>query len=116
MWLFGNDEDEKLPLFSDSRQVDNFGRVLESKKAVEYLERTEKPSFDIALRTAGGDEPEIVNLIEKAADNIELALTRVHLYKKSTQTQKATGRVGADAMQLLEIFPEIKRVLEEESE
>ena len=73
-----------------------------------------KPSFDIALRTAGGDEPEIINLIEKAADNIELALTRAHLYKKSKQIQKATKRMGADAMQLLEIFPEIKKELEEE--
>lgn len=115
LWLFGNEEDGQSPLFSDSRQVDNFGRILESKKAVEYLERTEKPSFDIALRTAGGDEPEIINLIEKAADNIELALTRAHLYKKSKQIQKATKRMGADAMQLLEIFPEIKKELEEES-
>ena len=116
LWLFGNEEEETPRLFSDSRQVDNFGRILESKKAIEYLERTERPSFDIALRTAGGDEPEIVNLIEKAADNIELALTRAHLYKKSKQIQKATRRVGADTIQLLEIFPEIKKELEEEGE
>ena len=114
LWLFGDGE-KNLPIFSDSRQVDNFGRILERKQAIEYLERAEKPSFDIALRTAGGDEPEIVNLIEKAADNIELALTRAHLYKKSKQIQKATKRVGADAMQLLDIFPEIKNELEEES-
>ncbi|HUV66691.1 MAG TPA: hypothetical protein VMW24_22580, partial [Sedimentisphaerales bacterium] len=30
LWLFG-DGKEKLPIFSDSRQVDNFGRILESK-------------------------------------------------------------------------------------
>ena len=109
LWLFG--DEEHLPIFSDSRQVDNFGRILESEEAVEYLERTEKPSFDIALRMAGGDEPEILKLIEKAADNIELALTRVHQYKKTKRIQEAVERLGIDAFQLLEIFPQIKEKL-----
>lgn len=115
LWLFG-DGKERLPLFSDSRQVDNFGRILESKKAIEYLNRTEKPSFDIALRTAGGDEPEILKLIEKAADDIELALTRVHLYKKSKKIQDGVRRLGADANQLLDIFPNIRAEIEKECE
>jgi hypothetical protein len=110
LWLFG--DDKHLPVFSDSRQVDNFGRILESEQALEYLQRTEKPSFDIALRTAGGDEPEILKLIEKAADNIELALTRVHQYKKAKRIQEAVGRLGIDAIQLLGIFPQIKEKLE----
>ena len=115
LWLFGNGE-ENLPIFSDSRQVDDFGRILESKQAIQYLERTEKPSFEVALRTAGGDEPEILRLIEKAADDIELALTRTHLYKKSKKIQRAVRRLGADANQLLDIFPSIKAELERESE
>ncbi|GAJ17144.1 unnamed protein product, partial [marine sediment metagenome] len=56
LWLFGDSEKERPPLFTDSRQVDNFGRILESNEAVEYLERTEQPSFEIALRISGGDE------------------------------------------------------------
>ncbi len=111
LWLFG-DGDKHLPIFSDSRQVDNFGRILESKEAVKYLERTDEPSFEIALRTAGGDEPEILRLIEKAADNIELALTRTHLYKKSTKIQSTVKRLGADANQLLDIFPSIRDELQ----
>lgn len=114
LWLFGNGE-EQLPLFSDSRQVDNFGRIIESKEAVEYLERTEQPSFEVALRTAGGDEPEIIRLIEKAADEVELALTRVHLFKKSKKIQAAVKRFGADAKQLLEIFPDTQRQLDQET-
>ena len=80
------------------------------------MERTEKPSFDIALRAAGGDEPEILKLIEKAADDIELALTRAHLYKRSKKIQGAVRRLGADAGQLLDIFPSIKFEIEKESE
>ncbi len=49
---------------------------------------------------AGGDEPEIARLIETAADNIELALRRAHLYKKSKRIRDAVARLGADAYQL----------------
>lgn len=109
IWLFG--DGKRPPLFTDSRQVDNFGRILESQKAVEYLERSEKPSFDVAFRTAGGDEPEMVRLVETAADNIELALTRAHLYGKSKKLQMAIERLGADALQLLRVFPDIRAAL-----
>lgn len=113
LWLFG--DDNRLPLFTDSRQVDNFGKILESREAIEYLERTESPKFEVAHQLAGGDEPEIAKLLEKAADNIELSLTRVHLYKKSKDIRKAVSRLGADSMQLLEIFPDIKTQIERES-
>ncbi len=103
LWLFG--DDKRPPLFSDSRQVDNFGRILESKDAVDYLERTSKPSFDVALRIAGADEPEIVRLVEEASDNIELALTRAHLHKKSKKLRRAVSRLKIDADQLASIFP-----------
>jgi hypothetical protein len=106
LWLFG--DKKQPPLFSDSRQVDNFGRILQSKDAVEYLERTSKPNFDVAFRMAGGDEPEIVRLVEEAADNVELALTRAHIYSKSKKLHAAVERLGADAGQLLKIFPTVR--------
>jgi hypothetical protein len=53
-WLFGNDSHP--PLFTDSRLVSDFGVILESPEAVDYLERTDRPNFEIAFRTAGGDE------------------------------------------------------------
>lgn len=110
LWLFGNDK--RPPLFTDSRKVDAFGMILESDKAVQYLERSPNPSFEVAYRMAGGDEPEIVRLIETAADNIELALTRAHLHTKSKKLQLAVERLGADAYQLLRIFPDIRESLD----
>lgn len=109
LWLFG--DDKRPPLFTDSRRVDDFGRVLESSKAVEYLERAESPNFEVAYRTAGGDEPELLKLVASAADNIELALTKVHLHTKSEAIKKAVERCGADALQLLRIFPDIRKSL-----
>lgn len=102
-WLFGDEKNP--PLFSDSRYVDSFGKILESPKAVDYLERTQSPSFDFALRVAGADEPELVDLLESAADSIELALGRVHLHAKSEKMRKAVDRVVIDAEQLRKIFP-----------
>ncbi|MGB8656485.1 MAG: hypothetical protein WCE90_01705 [Candidatus Zixiibacteriota bacterium] len=112
LWLFGDENRE--PLFTDSRQVTKFGRILESRDALEYLERTENPNFEVAHQLAGGDEPEIAKQLEKAADNIEVSLTRVHLYKKSKDIRKAVSRLVADSMQLFEIFPDIKTQVEKD--
>lgn len=102
VWLFG--DEERDPLFTDSRKVDDFGRILESRKAVEYLERSDEPSFDIAHRLAGGDEPEIIRLVENAADNVELALTRAHLYADSKELRIAIERLGKHSDQLMKIL------------
>jgi hypothetical protein len=109
LWLFGTKD--KDPLITDSRQVDKFGRILESPKAIAYLERAKEPRFDLAYQLAGGDEPETVRLIDEAADNVELALGRAHRYTKSAKLQTATQRLGADVFQLLKLFPSVRTEL-----
>jgi len=111
-WLFGTED--TLPLVTDTRQVSDFGKILESREAIQYLERTSNPNFEVAFRIAGGDEEEIIRFIEDAADNLELALTRAHLYRSSVELQKAVHRLGADALQLLSIFPKVYEDLQEE--
>ena len=88
--------------------MDEFGTILESEEAVKYLERTEKPNFETAFRFAGGDEPELIKLIDNAADNIELALSKAHRFTESEKLQNAVRRLGEDAKQLLKIFEEIR--------
>ena len=104
-WLFGNEKDGLDPLVRDSRQVDDFSRILESKEAVQYLERTKTPSFEFAYRLAGGDEIEIISLLDGAADSVEASLSRVHLHKKSQSVNKVVDRLGADVVALLKHFP-----------
>ena len=112
LWLFGNDA--RPPLFTDSRQVDNFGRILESREAVDYLEKTERPNFEVALRTSGGDEPELIRLVEGAADNIELALSRAHLHKGSKKLATSVKRLDEGARQLVSLFPDSQNRLTKE--
>ena len=110
LWLFGNHEVRAL--VTDTRDVGRFGKILQNKDAVEYLERSAEPKFEVALRIAGGDSEEIVRLIQQAADNLEVALSTVHQYKDSLEVQKEVQRLGIDALQLLSIFPQIKQKLQ----
>jgi hypothetical protein len=105
-WLFGTDKQE--PIVEDSRQVDDFGRILESEVAVDYLERNESPSFSVARRMAGVAESEVAEHVERAADEAEEALKAAHQHKSSKRLQRAVERLGTDALQLLDLFPLIK--------
>jgi hypothetical protein len=112
LWLFGDEYHD--PVVKESRYVDRFGKALLSKEAVSYLERTEKPSLDVAWRIAGGDEGETVEFVQKAADSAEQALSQAHLFRKSASLQSAVRRLGRDSHQLLALFPKIKEELDKE--
>ncbi|MGH9323459.1 MAG: hypothetical protein ACRD3V_26690, partial [Vicinamibacteria bacterium] len=75
VWLFGTPD--APPLFSDSRFVGTFSRVLESEPAVEYLQESDAPSFDLAVRKAGADRPELMRHLASATDDIEQGLSLV---------------------------------------
>ena len=114
-WLFG--DEKHAPLFTDSRNVDNFGKILESEQAVDYLERTPDPRFELAYRKAGVGEQDIIALIASASDNISLSLTEAHQFRKSTSVQKAVRRLCSDTVALLNVFPALKpEVLKEMQE
>jgi hypothetical protein len=111
-WLFG---DEKTPpVVSDSREIDNFGRVLESKAAVRYLERNKTPNFEVAHNLAGGDETQVIENVNQASDQLQLALARAHIYGKSGKLQKAISLVLKHAVQLARLYPPLLKELKGE--
>ncbi len=112
-WLFGNEKENIEPIVRDSRQVDDFGAILESKEAIAYLQRTKSPSFDFAYRLAGGDEIQTVKLLEGAADSVETALSRVHLHKNSPPVKKVVDRLSAGVVALLKNFPDPRKMVVE---
>lgn len=113
-WLFGPDE-ETPPLVRDTRYVTEFGKILSNAEAVAYLRKTSKPKLEVAYRIAGGDEQQVVSLVDEASDNIELALTRLHFYKSSKDLQKSIRRMGINALQAISLFPEIQNDIQKES-
>ena len=104
-WLFGTDE--RGPLFTDSREVGNFARILSSPDAVEYLRSSPNASFDLALQKAGVEDEEIENQLKEASNQMELALSRVHLHLESERIQRSVRRLALNAKELLSKFPSI---------
>ncbi len=104
-WLFGSEKQE--PVVTDSRLIDKFGKILETPDAIEYLKRSESPSFETAYRRTGGEEIDVRLLVDRAADSIEEALTSAHRHRDSTQLSRSVHRLGEDALQLIRVFPDV---------
>ncbi len=84
---------------------------------MEYLERTPDPRFELAYRKAGVGEQDVIDLIAGASDNIQLALTEAHVFRKSVRVQKTVRRLCTDTTALLNVFPMLKaEVLKEMQE
>lgn len=111
-WLFG---DEKTPpIFTDSRNVDAFGKILESEDAVQYLERTDQPRFEIAQRKAGVGQEDFIALILRATDNTQLALTEAHQYKRDDAVRRSVEKLALAMAALVSVFPTVKKALRDE--
>ena len=104
-WLFGTDNQRAL--FTDSRYVGSFAKVLSSPEAVDYLRSSHAPSFDVALQKAGVEDEEIEDQLKEASIQMELALSKVHLYLNSEPIQKAMMRLALNAKELVSKFPSI---------
>lgn len=105
-WLFGTDE--VAPIFTDSRRIEEFGRVLLSKRAVDYLLRDKRPNLDTAIDLAGADAPDVIERLENARDNIQFSLGRAHLYKRDPKLKAAVGEIGQHVARLLDLYPDLK--------
>lgn len=114
-WLYGNEAKTQAPVLNDTRQVSMFGRILESEEAIEYLKRSTNPSLELAFQLSGGDEDEIVRYIQQAADNVELALSRVQHFRSSIALQRQVKRLGLDFFALINTFPKIRDELAQEN-
>ena len=104
-WLFGTDN--QRPLFADSRYISSFAKILSNPEAVEYLRSSPVPSFDVALQKAGVEDEEIETQLKEASIQMELALSKVHLYVHSEPIQRAMMRLALNAKELVSKFPSI---------
>jgi len=110
-WMFGDEKNP--PLFSDSRNIDKFGKVLLSAEAVNYLENSQNPNFDFALKKAGGDTDEIITLLSQAGDNIEISFSTLHMHEDDKDVYSVAKRLAMHLVQITKIFPDLKKLVEE---
>jgi hypothetical protein len=106
-WIFG--DDNYPPLFSDSRQVDAFGGLLESNEAFKYLCENKDARFDSARAIAGGDLTETIANVKKASEFIRMAISQAHRYSDRKNLQDVMKDFGHDAIQLMSVFRELQR-------
>lgn len=104
-WLFGTAD--SAPVVQDSRQVERFSKVLQSQDAVQYLRSAARPNLDYAYVIAGGEEAEVIDLVESAAFDIEQALSTMHLYVASERLQTAAKRLILDLRRIEQTFPDL---------
>ena len=111
-WLFGKKSEGVSPIFTDSRHVSDFGRMLEDPQVIQYLEGSKNPSFDDARKLIGGEELDFIQHLSEASASVRIVLTGVHHYKNSKDIHEAVETFGIDAQQLLSIFPHILQKLQ----
>jgi hypothetical protein len=99
IWLFGTEDRD--PLFTDSRRVGDFARVLASPEAVIYLRETDNPQLSIALRKANVDKQDVLTAVRRATDAVEEALTQIHLVREDDEVRTAVERFDKSARELV---------------
>lgn len=104
--LYGDRKDKK-PIVSDTRYITEFGKILESREARDYILIAKRPDFQTAYDLAGGSEQDIEEMIYEASLAIRSILGRVHLHKKSDSIRKAVKEFKLDSKALLDHFPDI---------
>lgn len=108
-WVFGTNE--VPPLFTDSRFVTKFARILESADAVEYLKGARNPSLATAASRAGAETDDLLEHLQAATDSLEQALSTIHLYAEEAKVRQAVSRLIRGVSALVKTFPEQRAVL-----
>ena len=104
-WLFGTNDTQ--PLFRDSRDVGSFAKILSKPAAVDYLRSSPNPNFDLALQKAGVEDEDLEIQLKEASNQMELALSRIHLHLQSSAIHTAMRRLALNARELVLKFPDI---------
>lgn len=102
VWLFGTKT--RPPLFSDSRRMSDFARALDNRDSVKYLRTARNASLDQALRHAGVELEDVLTTLRNATDEVEQALSRIHLYRDNDDVELAIDRFAVSANELIKKF------------
>ena len=100
-WLFGTQQ--QPPIFIEPWRINDYGKILESPEALQYLENSKRPNLDYALQLAvDNSESECVQLLSEAAANVKLVMSGIHRYKESPEIQRAVEKLAVDYKELLD--------------
>lgn len=105
-WTFGTEE--SAPVLEDSRQLTDWGRILESASALSYMRNTAQPRFSRAFYKCGAEGPSVEEAMATAADRMEEALPHVREHKGDKGLEREVGRCANMMSQILDYFPNVQ--------
>ena len=108
-WAFGTRE--VPPLFSDSRFMTRFAKILENEEALAYLKSSRNPSLAVAASKAGADTDDLVDHLSAATDELEQALSTIHLYSDREEVGQVVSRLVRGFAALLNSFPDERSIV-----
>jgi hypothetical protein len=103
-WLFGRPGTEERAVITDSRQLTNLGRVLESDQAATMLRETR--DFQLALDVAGGDRASIETALTRARSALVVARGHAFEFVGDDDIIQQTHGVDGVVHTILEILEE----------
>jgi hypothetical protein len=106
-WTFGTGKTP--PVVKDSRQLTQWGKILQSPSAVAYLRRTPSPEFERAWIKSGGQAESVAESLYKAADRLEESAPLVSEYVDNEEVTSAVQQCARFFVQVIEHFPAIAK-------
>jgi len=104
-WTFGSDG--LGPVVTDSRQLSDWGNILESAEAVAYLRRSSRPTFERAWFKSGGQARSIVDSLFLAADHLQEVVPLVSELTDNEDVKAGFRECARFFRQVLAYFPQI---------
>jgi hypothetical protein len=98
-WLFGTKDQRAI--VRDSRNVDRFGEILGTPRAVEYLKKVQKPDFETAYSLTESADL-VVDPLNQAARHLRLALSELNGRGQEQVVQEAAWTVIENSIRLAE--------------
>ena len=107
-WTFGWTLDtEVAPIVTDSRQLSDWGKILESPEAVAYLRRSPRPAFERAWFRSGGQATSVAESLFLAADHLQEVVPLVSELTDVNDVRTGVGQCARFFQQVLAHFPDI---------
>jgi len=104
-WTFGTDDQAKL--LPESRRLTDWGKILESARALTYLRSAKRPDFDRAFFLSGGEALALAEALTAASFQLAEAVPLVSAHTENESVKDAIGECTRFLVQILDHFPEI---------
>jgi hypothetical protein len=107
IWAFGTRD--TAPLFSDSRRLTDFARILKSEKALGYIRSMPQPDFEKAHFLAGGEQEAAVSSVQVAEYALRDTVPYARKMKGTASFRDSIDRCADYLSQILVYFPEVQQ-------